>query len=47
MKDYRQNKRNFTNIKGKRAIGTIGAEHNYFYHNNFRKLDWEIIYPFK
>jgi len=33
--------------KDKRILCTVGAEHNYFYHKELKKLDLELVYPLK
>jgi hypothetical protein len=35
------------NNKGKRILCTVGAEHNYFYYKELRRLGYEVIYPLK
>lgn len=35
------------NNKDKRILCTVGAEHNYFYYEELKKLGYEVIYPLK
>lgn len=33
--------------KGKRILCTVGAEHNYFYYEELKKLEYDVVYPLK
>jgi hypothetical protein len=35
------------NNKGKRILCTVGAEHNYFYYEELKKLGYAIVFPLK
>lgn len=33
--------------KGKRILCTVGAEHNYFYYEELKRLGYDVLYPLK